>query len=102
MVDLKKVVKEHAIDLWVIRYFKVLPTDQRFKDLSEKQKLLLLVSFFESPLDEWAYLAHQKSKQVTTAMNDETVENLKNIGYTKEQIARMMNQLQAAAEANNE
>lgn len=98
---MKKVVKEYAIDLWIIRHFKILPTDQRFKDLSDKQKVLLLVSFFESPLDEWAYIAHQKSKYEGKAVDDATAENLKNLGYTQEQIERMREQLRLAAEAES-
>ena len=94
---MKKVVRAQALDLWIIRYFKVLPTDQRFRELTDAQKNLILTSFFESPLDEWAHMSyHQTLAQMD--MDDTTKENLVHLGYSKDQILRMTQQLKIAQE----
>jgi hypothetical protein len=90
-----------AVDLWVCRHFKVLPTEDRFLNLSDEQKLLLLTSYFEAPLDELAYMAYQ-SQQTKLEIDESTVKNLKDLGYTEEQLKRMAQQLKIASQAGAE
>lgn len=93
-VDLKGAIRDNAIDLWICRYFKVLPTDERFQRLTDNQKHILLMSFFESPLDELAHmLYHEKSYGSIT---DEDKKSFKDMGYTDEQISRIIENVATA------
>jgi len=73
----------------------VLPTDQRFLELSQKQKDLLFVSFLEMPTDSVMRQTHIESKRLAE-IDDDTATNLKNLGYTDAQLAKIRAQLQLA------
>jgi len=88
------VIKESSLDLWVMKYFKVLPTDPRFVELSDRQKLLLFNAFLEMPLDDYVYELHNSREEMKLSRDDR--ENLTSLGYNKDQLARMEEQLAIA------
>jgi len=95
--NLKDAVRDESVrlDLWVINHFRVLPTDDRFKRLTENQKNLLFIGWLENPsseqLKEW-----YDRKEDTPVITDEDAKNFEELGYRKEQIARMRDQLEKA------
>ena len=95
METLKRASEESSLDLWVCHHFRVLPTEERFKKLTERQKALLFQSWLELPtsgaLKKW--YAKRDSEPVVT---DEDAKNFKNLGYTPEQIRRIREQLENA------
>lgn len=93
--DSRKLVYANATDLWICRYFKVLPTEQRFLALTDEQKHLLVSSFFEMPLDELAHRSYHDGKRIDISQNE--AEHLKKAGYTGEQIEYMRRQLALAS-----
>lgn len=51
-INLEKVSKElDIIDRWVMNYYKILPTDMRYKKLSEEVKEILFYSFVHTPTE---------------------------------------------------
>lgn len=93
--DLKKVLQAEYLDLWVMEHFRVLPTDERFLKLSLKQKALLFTAFLELPTDEMLHMGHRLANRAPE-IDDDEADNLKNLGYSDEQIKRMRAQLKAA------
>ena len=94
--DFKEIAKSVALDLWVCREFKVLPTDERFKNLHEEQKHLLLTGFLEQPLPEEIHLAYTLKKAKTIQFTEKDQKNLQKWGYTKEAIAQAKEQFEKA------
>ncbi len=94
--DLKEIIRESFLDVWICNHFKVLPTEHRFKELSEIQKHLLLVGYLESPTSEEMHAAYQQQDAAGATITEEDEKDFKNIGYTEEQIERMKQQLEAA------
>ena len=82
--------------MWVINYFRVLPTDSRFKELSEIQKYLLFEGFMENPTPEQMHQAYWKSKTNETKVSNEDISNFKNLGYDMDQIKKIQEQLKIA------
>ena len=73
----------------------MLPTEERYKRLTENQKYLLYVGWLELPSSEQMKLWHDK-KAGDPIITDEDAKNFKNLGYTKDQIKHMKEQLQNA------
>jgi len=73
----------------------VLPTEERYKRLTENQKYLLYIGWLELPSSEQMKLWHDK-KAGDPIITDEDAKNFKNLGYTKDQIKHMKEQLQNA------
>jgi len=71
----------------------VLPTDDRFKELSETQKNLLFVGYLEHPLSEDMHRGYQKQDD---AITEETETDFAKLGYLPEQIAHIKEQVEAA------
>jgi len=86
-------VPGQALDLWVCNYYKVLPTEDRFKRLGEEQKYLLFTGFLNQPLMDDIHRAHQSSR---ISVDGEAGENLKKLGYTDQQLARIKDQMEKA------
>lgn len=85
---MKKLVKSNSLDLWICEHFKVLPTERRFLDLQEDQKMLLLYGFLEQPTDADMYVSY--NTKVETVISESDAENLVKVcGYTPEQVKRI-------------
>lgn len=95
MTDPREAVKATSLDLWVCHHFKVLPTDDRFKRLTPRQKDFLYLGWLELPtsdqIKEW-YTAKKGDPVVST----EDSKNFQKLGYTSEQIKHMKDQLKKA------
>jgi hypothetical protein len=92
------VVRASGLDLWVCHHFRVLPTDDRFKELSFRQKLLLFRSHEYLPTDDdlrYSSLVQRRARSESLPTGD-----LKRMGYTPEQIKRMKEQLEAAGQGS--
>ena len=92
--DFREVVKGVALDVWICNHFKVLPTEDRFKYLTERQKYLLFIGFVEQPRHDDMHKAYAMSRRATINSSDGL--NLKKLGYTDEQIRKMREQLEKA------
>lgn len=86
--------KEASLDLWICEHYKVLPTEERFKALSDRQKYLLFLGFVEQPKHEDMHQAYWRTR--TTQIGEQDEKNLKSLGYTPEQLKRMQEQLEKA------
>lgn len=78
-----------------MHHFRILPTDERFKQLTEKQKLLLFYGWTELPSSDQIKVYYDR-KEETPVINADDEENFKRIGYTSKQIAKMKEQLENA------
>lgn len=76
-------------------HFRVLPTDERYKRLTDNQKNLLFFSWIELPSSDQIKAWHDK-KAGDPVVSAEDEENFKNLGYSKEQIRRIKEQLENA------
>jgi len=94
-VEPKAIARAVSLDLWVCHHFRVLPTEERYKRLTENQKYLLYIGWLELPSSEQMKLWHDK-KAGDPIITDEDAKNFKNLGYTKDQIKHMKEQLQNA------
>lgn len=90
--DWPQIVSNHRLDLWICHHFRVLPTEKRFKRLTEKQKVLLLHSWIELPTSEQLKAVNHDESRLP-AIDDTTEENLLNVGYTQEQIDTIKEQI---------
>lgn len=94
-MDPKAVARALNLDLWVCHHFRILPTDKRYKRLTENQKYLLYIGWLELPTSDQIKLWYtKKSGEPVISEEDET--NFKKIGYTSAQIKRMKKQLENA------
>lgn len=93
-MGLKKLARINALDLWICRHFKVLPTDARFKELTSIQKNLLFESFVHTPIDLEIY--KMVNTVVKTALDTETKKALERAGYTPEQLKKIQENLETA------
>ncbi len=84
--------KAIALDLWVCSHFHVLPTEEKFLKLSEKQKVLLFFGFAEMPTDVQLHEAYAK-EQEGPSVSEEDEKNFASLGYSGEQIERMKENL---------
>lgn len=94
MTDLPEVAKAVALDLWICDHYQVLPTEDRYKKLTEKQKYLLFLGFVDQPTDEQMHRSYRASK--TTYIGKEEKQNLSALGYLPEQLRYMQDQLEKA------
>ena len=82
--------------LWVIEHFRVLPTDRRYKKLTEEQIEILFCSFVSSPTDDeykQAFRRGMSKKEVIDTMPKELMEEM---GYTEEDVQQISLQLAAS------
>jgi len=79
----------------VCHHFKVLPTDERYKKLTENQKYLLYIGWLELPTSKQIKLWYAK-KSGEPIITDEDANNFKKLGYTSAQIKKMKEQLENA------
>ena len=91
---MKEAAKAVALDLWICDRFDVLPTEERYKLLTDRQKYLLFQGFIERPQDDNIHRAYWISQRDTFSKRDEI--NLLGLGYTQEQLAKMKDELEKA------
>jgi hypothetical protein len=91
----RTLAKENKLDLWICLYFKVLPTELKYKQLSEEQKTLLFVGFMELPTSEQLKLNYSDERQ-RNIMTDDDKEAFKRLGYSKEKIRKIEDELRKA------
>lgn len=94
-MDPKEAVKEASLDLWVCHHFRVLPTEDRFKRLTQRQKDLLYLGWLELPTSD-QIKSWYTQKQGEPVVTDSDAKNFKKLGYTGEQIKRIKEQLSKA------
>jgi len=88
------VAKEVAVDLWIINHFRVLPTEDRYMRLTERQKSLMITGYFENPIPDEARLAYRASIDADSngirGLTETDKVNLMNrFGYSNEQLDRI-------------
>ena len=94
-MDPKEVIKEVNLDLWICHHFRVLPTEERFKQLTENQKHLLYFSWLELPSSDQIKMWHDK-KAGEPIVTESDAKDFEKLGYTKAQIKRIKEQLSNA------
>jgi len=73
-----------------------LPTEQRFKKLSDLQKLFLFQSWLDQPTSEevrYSYLSEMFSKALVTKEDEK---NFAKLGYTSDQLSKIKDELAKA------
>jgi len=88
-------VRENELDLWTCLHFSVLPTDERYRQLSHEQKMLLFTAFLELPSDEQIKNS-QANEARSPQIHEEEERNLKALGYSSEAVDRIREQLRLA------
>lgn len=78
-----------ALDLWICNHFQVLPTDERFKTLTDRQKILLFQGYLETPTSEQIHESHVMQMKQEEIWNEQREMELKRLGYKPEQIERI-------------
>ena len=94
-MDPKEIAKAVNLDLWVCHHFRILPTDERYKRLTENQKHLLYVGWLELPTSDQIKAWYAK-KATDPVISEDDANNFAKLGYSKEQIKRMREQLENA------
>lgn len=89
-----EVAKAISLDLWICDHYKVLPTEDRFKQLSDRQKYLLWLGFVDQAPDEHLHASYQAGR--STSFGETDKKNLRGLGYTPEQLLRMQKELEKA------
>ena len=70
----------------MIRHFRILPTDPRYKELTDEQAELLFLDFLTSATDEEYLRFYREGKEKEAAMKELPIEDLKEMEYTDEEI----------------
>jgi len=79
----------------VCHHFRVLPTEERYKRLTENQKYLLYIGWLELPTSDQIKQWYVK-KAGEPVVTEEDAKNFEKIGYSKAQIKRIREQLENA------
>ena len=74
------------VKLWVIEHFRILPTDERFKRLTEDQMELLFYYFVSSPTDEQYKKAHYSNLSKEEVIETLPEDKIKEMGYSEEEL----------------
>ncbi len=75
--------------LWTINYFRILPTDERFKKLTSEQIELLFCSFVSSPTEEEYKHAYRRGMSKQEKIESMPKDILKDMGYSEEDIEKI-------------
>lgn len=94
-MDPKEAAREVSLDLWVCHHFRVLPTEERYKRLTENQKYLLYIGWLELPTSDQVKLWYTK-KTGEPIVTDEDAKDFEKLGYSKAQVKRIREQLENA------
>jgi hypothetical protein len=93
--------KEVSLDLWVIHHFRILPTDERYKRLTDNQKVLLFYGWVDLPSTDEIRMS-QSRRAGDPVIGEEDTKIFKNLGYTPAQIRKMKEQLENAGYSQSE
>jgi len=95
--DWKGIASEVSLDLWILRKFNCLPTEDKFKSLTEHQKVLLFYGYLYSPTDDQIREHYLSGVEPSTMISeDDKRDFVEVLGYTEEQVERMSENLKAA------
>jgi len=75
--------------LWLIEHFRILPTDKRYKKLSEDQIEILFCNFLSSPIDEEYKNTYRKGMSKTDVIKTMPKEIFKEMGYSEEDMKKI-------------
>jgi len=83
------------IDLWICNHFKVLPTEDRFKNLTRRQKYMLLLGYIHNPTSEELRLGvlTREAEKAKSSLSKEQEAALAESGFSQEQLDEMQQQL---------
>ena len=73
-----------------------MPTDQRYKELSEEQMELLFMSFLNSPPDEGIRQAHHRSLSKEELIESMPKEAMSKMGYSEEDMRKIADEIKQA------
>jgi hypothetical protein len=75
--------------LWVVEHYRVLPTDPRYKELTDDQIELLFVNFLTTltPDEQRRFYIQKLAEEQEEAQFP--VEEFKKLGYSEEQLAEI-------------
>lgn len=93
--ELKKVVQSNRLDIWICLHFKVLPTEDKFKQLREETKALLFAGYMELP-DSESMRHNYHATNTDPVITEKDENNIKKLGYSDEAISRIKEQLRNA------
>lgn len=95
--DWKETVSEVSLDLWICRKFSCLPTEDRFKRMTDHQKVMMFYGYLVSPSDEEIRKNYLANTAITPILSEEDKADFKGVlGYSDEAIQRMEENLRAA------
>ena len=82
---------ELRLNTWIIHHFKVLPTDKRYKTLTQNQKYLILMSYLYAPTSEEMRLSVLKAEYEAKqrSFTDEEKEALIREGFKVEDLEKI-------------
>lgn len=78
-----------------MEHFRVLPTDERFKQLTDHQINMMFVYYLMRPEDSILKELYRKNQEVEVVKEELPVDLLKAQGYTDVQIAKIRQELGA-------
>ncbi len=73
-----------------MRHFKILPTDPRYKELTDQQAELLFLNFLISPTDEEYLQFYREREEKKSAVEELPIEDLKEMDYSDEEIENIV------------
>lgn len=74
----------------MIRHFRILPTDPRYKELTEEQCELLFLDFLNSPTDEECLQFYREKEESKAVVEELPIEDLEEMGYSDEEIKNII------------
>ena len=91
--QLKSAPSELTLRLWAMEHFRVLPTDPRLTDLTNDQLEVLFTFSLTSAGDEQMKTRYARLKEEEQVVEDLPREQLRKMGYGKEEIERISQDL---------
>jgi len=84
--------------LWLIEHFRILPTDERYKKLSEDQIEILFCSFLSSPIDEEYRKTYRKGMSKTDVIKTMPKELFTEMGYSEKDMEQISQEIAMGGE----
>lgn len=90
MEELIKEASPRTVErLWLIEHFRILPTDERYTRLSDTQVSVLVNNWLNMPDEYEMKRSYWEKKLKTIAANPPPVDQLREIGYSDEEIRKI-------------
>jgi len=93
--DFHLIAEALKLDLWIITYFRVLPTDDRYLKMSDEQKYLLFLGFLDQPTPEQMKMNYERIS-AGPKLTEMDKSDLSRRGYSREAIERIQDNLKKA------